>query len=72
MSIVVQILGGSHDGAEYALPAGTRELRLARLLPFNPFVDNDVTELTFATEIYGPATEADYVLKRWSLLRVEE
>lgn len=69
----VEILGGSHDGSVYAVPDGQHYLRLARLLPVVFDVDpDDPMPVPMAIEVYGPATEADLYLHRWSLQRVEE
>ena len=68
----VQILGGSHDGAEYALPPAQRDLRVPRLGCAVLLRDADAGEaVPYAIDVYGPATEADEMLNRWSLLRTE-
>ena len=71
---VVQIVGGSHDGAEYAVPPGQSDLRLTRIaasvLPqmHAPDMTTDPFDVPYTVEVYGPATEADRLLGRWSML----
>lgn len=69
----VQIVGGSHDGAEYAIQRGQHDLRIPRRLPFSWETSDDPAScVAYEVEVYGPATEADRLLGRWTLLRVEK
>lgn len=73
MTLTVEIVGGMHDGAQYELPhfPHQKELRLPRLSP-PKYGLSPIEPLAFDVEVYGPATEADFLLGRWSLLRVEK
>lgn len=68
---VVQILGGSHDGAEHALRPAQRDLRVPRLGAVSWRDIDPFGTVAYVVEVYGPATDADALLNRWSLLRTE-
>lgn len=71
MSWAVELVGGERDGERIVLPY-PRELRLFRLLPVKWAEVEPTGTVAYAVSVYGPATEADRLLNRWSLLRVEK
>lgn len=72
--MIIEFIGGHLDGTLWEVPRSLREIRVSvRKDVTSPIIESlSPTVILHVVEVWGPATEADEALHRWSLLRVDQ